>query len=253
MADGMRRGVVYACSHPQWLGEAIVSAQSVRHHMPDLRRQLFITTDLLKAAGGGVHDHFTDVIPLEKLVHDHRPRFEATLQTDLDQAVILDGDTLIVEPAYELFELLDRFDIGVAQAPQYLSPRAVAMDLYAHLPKVSLAQPEWNAGVIVARPDERFRAMIREWSRLFGISRALGFEMDQAAFRSAMVMSDLRIATLPNNYNFRAHVSQGVAGTVKILHAHGDLKAIARTINANLQMRAYGPRSDLIHGFGPKR
>lgn len=247
------RGIVYACSHPRWLGEAIVSAQSARQHMPDLRRQMFITRVALNAAAGvRLQEHFTDVTVLDALVHDHRPRFEAILQTDLDQAIVLDGDTYFVEPAYELFELLDLYDIGVAQAPQYMSPRAVAMNLYEHLPKVSLAQPEWNAGVMVARLDARFRAVIAEWSRLFGLCRSLGFNMDQAAFRSALATSDLRIATLPNNYNFRAHVSQGVAGIVKILHAHGDLPAIARTINVNPQMRAYGPRSDLIHGMTPR-
>lgn len=253
MSAGITTGIVYACSHPRWLGETILSAQSARRHMPDIRRQIFITRVAFEAAGSPpLREHFNDVIVLDEIEHVHRPRFEAIFQTTVDQALFLDGDTFFVGPVYELFELLDLYEMGVAQAPQYMSPRAVDMKLYDHLPKVSVAQPEWNAGVIVARVSDRFRGVMREWSRLFGVCRGLGFEMDQAAFRSAVATSDLRVATLPNNYNFRAHISQGVAGTVKILHAHGDLPAIARTINNNTNMRAYGPRSDLIHGMAPK-
>ncbi|MEK6216258.1 MAG: hypothetical protein N2B03_03455, partial [Boseongicola sp.] len=117
---------------------------------------------------------------------------------------------------------------------------------------VPAALPEWNTGLIVANIDMPFRSMVRRWSELFAKCQARGFNMDQAAFRSALVHSHLRIAPLPANYNFRANVPQGIAGAVKILHAHGELATIAGYINNALGIRTYTPRREHIHGFRPK-
>jgi len=248
----MKRGIVYACSHLRWFDETIVSAQSYRRHMPDLACQLFITEALLSEVGEGVREHFTDTIMIAEAGHPQRPRFEATLRTDLDQAIFIDSDTFFLAPVIELFELLDHVDIAVAQAPQYFSPKAAALGVFDKMPKVSVAQPEWNTGVIVARVDEKFHRMVQEWSVLFEKCRAVGFSMDQASFRSALVTSRLRFATLPNNYNFRANVENSLAGEVKILHAHGNLEMIGSYINVKQSMRLYTPKREEIYGFMPK-
>lgn len=248
----MNRGIVYACSHSRWIKEAIRSAQSCRQHMPDLACQLFITEALLNEIGEGVREHFSETMVLAEAAHPQRPRFEAALRTNLEQAIFIDGDTLFLSPAYELFELLDHVDIAAAQAPQYFSPQAVALGLFEMLPKVSTAQPEWNTGVIVARIDEAFRDMVQEWSTLFEKCRAAGFGMDQASFRSALTYSRLRFATLPNNFNFRANIENSLAGEVKILHAHGDLEKIGSYINAKQHMRVYTPKREEIFGFYPR-
>ena len=248
----MKRGIVYACSNQRWMAETMRSAESCRRHMPDLARELYVTETLLKEAGEKIREPFTEVVVLAETTHPHRPRFEATLQTTLDQAVFIDGDTLFLSPVYELFDLLENFDIAASLAPQYLSPRAIAAGVFDLMPKVSQAQPEWNTGVIVARVDAAFRAMVREWSALFSKCRAVPFGMDQASFRSAATHSRLRIATLPNNYNFRANIENSLAGAVKILHAHGDLEKIAGHVNSTLSMRVYRPVPGEIDGFQPK-
>ncbi len=227
----MRRGVVYACSHQRWLAETLVSAESCRRHMPELEREIYLTAPLCEAAGTDLDRHFTRVIVLEGSEHPARPRFDSVVRTTLDQALFIDGDTLFLAPVHELFELLDDFDIALAAAPQYLSPKARRLGIYEMLPPVSLAQPEWNTGVLVARMDGAFREMSKTWSGLYATTRSKGFAMDQAAMRSALVHSRLRVATLPNNYNLRALLPQLIAGDVKILHAHGDLKKIAGYIN----------------------
>jgi hypothetical protein len=220
--------------------------------MPDLPRQLFISKELIDATGESVRQHFDEVVVLDRIAHVHRPRFESFLATRFDQAIFIDGDTLFIAPVYEVFEVLDHFDIALAHAPQYLSPQGVRAGVFEALPRVSLALPEWNAGVIAARVNDGFRSMVRRWIELFGQCRAMGFHMDQAPLRSALALSALRIATLSANYNFRANIAQGIAGTVKILHAHGDLARIGEYINESLAMRIYRPDPREIHGFEPK-
>jgi hypothetical protein len=246
------RGVVFACSDQRWLGETVVSAQSFERHMPQLTRELFIPEALHRAAGGGLEQFFDRLVVLKTSEHPRRPRFDSCLRTRLEQAIFIDGDTLLLEPVPELFDLLDNFDIAVSPAPQYLSPQAVSMGIFDQLPAVPAALPEWNTGLIVANIDMPFRSMVRTWSELFAKCQASGFTMDQAAFRSALVHSRLRIAPLPANYNFRANVPQGITGVVKILHAHGELATIAGYINGARGIRTYTPRREHIHGFRPK-
>ena len=63
--------------------------------------------------------------------------------------------------------------------------------------------------------------------------------MDQPALRISLVASGLRFINLPANYNFRANFDQVITGHVKLLHAHGKLAEVAKTINVDLGIRLY--------------
>jgi hypothetical protein len=230
----------------------LISADSCRHWMPDLYRHVTVTKDLYGRVSARLAGLFSHIEVLDAPQFAQRPRFEAALHADVDEAIYIDGDTLFLAPVYELFDVLDAFDIGFAAAPQYLSPIGVKMGIHAMLPSVSTAIPEWNGGLFVARADEKFHAFITDWMSLFDKCVEAGFTLDQAALRAALVRSGLRIATLPNNYNFRALLPQSVAGEVKILHAHGELKRIGRTINESKAIRLYVPKPGDIHGYHPK-
>jgi hypothetical protein len=249
----MSWGVVYACSHRDWIAETVQSSLSFAKHMPDLERHLFIPAALLDQCREDLGGAFTRIICLERIAYAHRPRFESMLRLDLDQVIFIDGDTLLLAPVYELFEVLDRFDIAATIAPHLFHPKAVAGGVYEILPKVSRAIPEWNGGLLVAKKSARFRSFVVAWDESFLKCIKLGYPLDQASLRSAIVASDLRVATLPNIYNFRANVQQTVRGKVRILHAHGDLQAIAKTINATSALRHYLPDKTLIHGFRPPK
>ena len=254
----MRRGVVYACSHRDWIAETIRSSLSFARHMPDLERHLFIPAALLREChdelgNEGPGQAFTRIVALERIAYSHRPRFESMLRLELDQVIFIDGDTLLLMPVYELFDVLDHFDLAATIAPQLFHPAGIAAGIYDILPKISMAIPEWNGGLLVARRSARFREFVIAWDKLFLKSIQAGYLLDQASLRCAIATSELRVATLANIYNFRAHLQQTVRGRVRILHAHGDLPAIAETINASAKLRHYQPDKALIHGFWPAK
>ncbi|MEZ6127970.1 MAG: hypothetical protein R3C59_04765 [Planctomycetaceae bacterium] len=230
---------VYACSAPMLLEEFVRSAESFRRHMPHVPRCLWTTRDI--DAGSLPDDAFTAMRQIPNAAHQHRPRFEAMLECTAERSVFLDGDTWLCEPVDDLFAVLDHFDIALAAAPQYLHSEAVRSGIYDHLPHVSAAIPEWNGGVIAARVTERFREFVRRWSELFDLCRQRGYDLDQAALRVALATSDLRVVTLPNNYNFRTMMPQVVKGRVKILHAHGNLPTIAARVNSSDAVRVWTP------------
>jgi hypothetical protein len=249
----MRRGVVYACSHPDWIAETVRSALSFAKHMPDIERHFFIPTPLLEKCRGDLGEAFTKVISLDRIEIAHRPRFESMRCAELDQMIFIDGDTLLLAPVYELFDVLGQFDIGATIAPQLFHGDAARIGIYDMLPKVSMAIPEWNTGLLVVGNTDLIRDFVPAWKALYDKCTKLGFEMDQPSFRSAIATSKLRIATLANIYNIRANVEQVIRGYVRILHAHGDLPAIAKTINATPALRHYLPDMSLIHGFRPPK
>lgn len=247
------RGVIYACSHDTWLGETIRSALSVKKVMPDLERRLYITENLLSDYKQILESAFTKVIPLQHTIFRHRPRLDACIENTLDRAIFIDSDTLILQPLDDLFQVLDDFDIALCLAPQLHHSNAIDGDLHSHLPLVSMALAEFNAGLIVANNTAKFRTFIRSWMQLFKICLDQKYAMDQVALRVALAKSELRIATLPNNYNFRVNVPQSVAGMVKILHGHGELEEIAKFINQQESIRLYAPPAHLIHGMKPRK
>ncbi|MEZ6127967.1 MAG: hypothetical protein R3C59_04750 [Planctomycetaceae bacterium] len=217
--------------------------------MPDARRILYATADVASELRDAAA--FQDVRVVENPQHRHRPRFESMLHCTADRAFFIDGDTLLMEPIDELYELLDHFDVALASAPQQFHSQAVAKQIYDKLPRVSSAIPEWNSGVIAARISDRFRTFVRRWSDLFAVCQQHGYTMDQPALRSAPGTSDLRIATIPANYNFRANMPQTIKGKIKLLHAHGDLPKITGYINRSENLRMNTPRQGEINGFSP--
>jgi hypothetical protein len=247
----MKRGVVYACSNEKWMRETVESAISFATLMPDLARELYGPRALLDNCRfpDGL---FTKVVKLDKVQIEHRPRFESFLQTTLDEVLFLDGDTHLVEPIYDVFDLLRHFDAGLTIAPQLHSRLAFDKGVHKHMPSVSLALAEYNGGFIAAKNNARFKSFVMRWIDYFITCLAHDFSLDQASLRVAVATSDMRIATLPANYNFRAHVPQVIGGRVKLLHAHAELKEIAKTINQTENFRNYQPDPSLTYGFFPR-
>src|SRR5664279_693785 len=101
-AQSTGRGIVYACSDARWLPETVRSAESCRHFMPDLQRELYLTRELapdINRFAGLFHK-----VVVVEAAYPTRPRFEAALQTELTEAILLDGDTLFLASVQEPFD-----------------------------------------------------------------------------------------------------------------------------------------------------
>ena len=249
-----RRATVYACSNAGRLAELKRSAASAARYMPALPRMLYLTSPLESDLDSyaGLTELFAQIELIESARHPHRSRFEALARCDAEEALFIDCDTLFLDDISELFEVLSHFDIGLALAPQLFHDEAQHKGIYAALPAVSDAIPEWNSGLLVTRLTPAFRAFAARWSALLRLCEAQGYRRDQPALRSAVAESELRVAAISSNYNFRAHMRQSLRGMVKILHAHGDLEQLALIVNAATGLRHYSPpRAPIDYGYEP--
>lgn len=154
---------------------------------------------------------------------------------DTGKLLYLDTDTYLVEPVPELFDLLDHFDIAVAHAP------------WRETNPVGLAPcfPEFNCGVIAFRCNDDTRQFFAMWHDEFmrdynngAYKKIVGFFPSQPSFRKTLYYSNLRIATLPPEYNWRgigyAH------GKIKILHTRTSFLEVNKYVNATTEPRVFG-------------
>lgn len=137
------------------------------------------------------------------------------------KVLLLDSDTYMCEPAPELFDMLDRFDLCFAHAPGHRTAAA-----QAHIPN---AFPEPQIGVLAIKNTVAVREM---WRATYAL-QAEGIETDQAALRQALWFnSGLRFAVLPCEYNFRFQFGGQLRDRVKILHGHASAEEYPRIANA---------------------
>jgi hypothetical protein len=240
------RGVIYVAFGQKYVSEALVSAASLKRHMPELPVTLFSDADIAcPDVDQVVRAQPDDSLPgcAAKIRHVAASPYEQTL--------FLDTDTYVCGDLGELFALLDAFHLAAAHAPT----RAVY-----EIETVPDSFPEFNTGVILFRRSPAVEAVLSSWADLFSRHRErLDRETmrwlhpadrrwhalnDQGAFREALYRSRLRVATLPPEYNCRFSVPGFVDGPVRILHGRGvDLAAIATAINAVNNRRGYQERA----------
>jgi hypothetical protein len=85
------------------------------------------------------------------------------------------ADTYSAAPCYEVFDLLDRFELAVAHAP---------LRAYFHLPpSCPFAFPEVNTGVIACRNTSAFHALVANWIEIFESQPDLEYDQLRSARR----------------------------------------------------------------------
>jgi hypothetical protein len=238
----MLQGVIYIATGPKYIDAARKSAASLKAANPSIHVTAFSDepissphvddTVMIDGAAGGrqaaaVTNHAKRIQAvgqskgmLNKVYYMGRSPYERTL--------FLDSDTYVAGDITDLFSLLDRFDIAVAHAP-HRSPRSPAeQKRFQEIPSGFVVM---NTGVILFKKSERTDAFFFEWLRL--CQEEYIDCNDQASFRAALYHSDLRIATLTPEYNYRFRKRLCINGSLKILHGrHPDLPLVASQARA---------------------
>jgi hypothetical protein len=242
----MDRGVIYVAFGQEYLSEVLVSAASVKRHMPDLPITVFCDREVARPDV----DQIIAVEP-DASFFGCAAKIPHIAASPYEQTLFLDSDTYVCADLAELFALLDVFDLAAAHAPS----RAIY-----EVEGVPDSFPEFNTGVILFRRSPEMRQVLSDWADLYlrhlerddrGALRWLQPAdrrwhrlNDQGAFREALYRSNLRVATLPPEYNCRFTAPGFVDGPVRILHGRGaDLSRVAAEINAITTRRGYEERS----------
>jgi hypothetical protein len=243
------RGIIYIVVGKRYLQRAEISAYSLKKIMPDLPITLFSSN---KASS----PYFDNVILINEEIENssfRSPKIPYFLRSPYDYTLFLDADTYICSEFYELFNLLNYFDIAVAHDTFRLHTMndAALGDIIRQIPE---SYPMFNTGVILFRNSTSIKSLFEKWLLTFedncDLIRNSGgnYFGDQTAFREAIYSSDVRIATLAPEYNCRFNHPVFLNSKVKILHGvNRNMIAVEHEMNSKDGNRVFLPSLGIIH------
>lgn len=186
-----RCGVVYVATGEGYVEAARLSALSLRRDNPELPVVLFSDRPI---EARGEANPFSAVHPVPN--PHRRSKVDYMSHSPFERTLYLDADIRVFADLSEIFGLLDRFDVALAHA-HARNRRGTNTRWRVAVPR---AFPQFNSGVFAWRRSETTDAFLRDWHDAFHTS---GFRKDQVTLRELLWLSELRIATLPPEYNVR--------------------------------------------------
>lgn len=234
--------VFYILSGEKYIDLARKSAMSVSMHMPDVERILFTPDDNIENG-----QEFSRVIPLPKrcwplwyldCLNYLSIALDILKDMGLEKLLYLDADTFMVEPVYELSQLLDKFDLVAAHAPGRVTCKTVhpMPDCF----------PELNIGVMGLYNKPPLRRFVNHCFGWYYNNQLIYGENDQGSLREGLYRffdDDFRFYVLPPEYNVRP-LGTGcfLKGKARIIHSNSpNILDMAASVNADIGMRVWKP------------
>jgi len=206
----MSRSFFWVACGDQYVAEAIEYAKRAKRFMPDIGR--FLLTDKRIRS----HGVFNPVKAIswredEPWFLKNVRYYNLALQEmdEVERIVALDTDAYLLAPAYELFDVLDRFDfVGAHEGPRRTG-RTVN--------PIPDAFSEFNVGVLAFRNNERVRGLFARWLKMYEENVDVYGDNDQSSLREAIWLdeSGLQIHVMPPEFNCRFHFGTYVHGQVR--------------------------------------
>ena len=207
------RGVLYIVvgDRPLFKNGAARSAASLKRVMPDMPIALVSETEI-----DGPFDHHipiaeTDPAKIAPGAVPCRAKIIGMKQTPFEQTLYIDADTTVLADMGEVFELLDGFDMALAQAQGRVS---------FDFDEVPASFPEFNCGVIAYRSTPAVDSFLDDWLVEYdALIPQRPKTQDQPSFRRVTYRTPgLRIATLTSEFNRKFDTAGYVKGPIRLLH-----------------------------------
>jgi hypothetical protein len=188
-----RDGLLWIAFGERYVSEAEHSARSAAAAAPMLARALLADRE----PATGVFDVVRRIEP------GHiRAKVDFLAESPFARTLYLDSDTRVVGELADVFELLARCDVALAHDFARKRQRfAREIPAYAAIP---YAFPEMNGGVLLYSRASAAIQFLERWRELFHQWKHVTQGWDQATLRIALWQCDLRLCTLPPEYNVRS-------------------------------------------------
>lgn len=207
----MSKGILYVATQRAesntlpYIEEANESVKITKQVMPGVETAVY--TNRPEAVVG-----FDHIIPIKGARCTYLDKPIGVQQTPFDRTLFLDTDIVLLRPVWELFDLLDAFDLAAAHSENRCCYKVDCPESF----------PELNTGVIVYNRNaiECFKV----WEKIYTAQRdgePHGSKPhDQPSFRKALYKSGLKSTILMPEYNMRTIFATYVGGNgqIKILH-----------------------------------
>ena len=192
----MDRGVLYIAFNENFLKEALISAESVKKHCPDMNITIYSDIEV----SSKYVDNYAKISPKHI-----RSKVDFIHTTPYEKTIFLDSDTIIDHDISEMFDILEKYDMAIchdlARKRKYVSEQ---IPEYSKIPYVF---SEVNPGVVVFKKNERVMKFFEDWRKLFYkyFSRN---PYEQPTFRTALWHSDVKLYIMPVEFNIRSKANR---------------------------------------------
>lgn len=191
--DGIETcGVIYIATGKKYIQSAILSARSLAKRSPGIKIHLFANWKECGLDYSNGCEPFSSIESVEQV--PYHLKVDCMRRTPFDRTILIDADTRIVADIRSVFSILDRFDIAMSHAQERVKR---IKKWHVAVPD---SFPEFNSGVIAYKKNEKVYDLLEKWQIDYHTARSRN---DQMTLREALWLSDLRIATLPPEYNIR--------------------------------------------------
>lgn len=198
----MERGILYIATGERYTREAQQSAESVRNNV---EYPISIFTDCASATG----DVFTHVFEIESEAEGYHNKIKYMRESPFEKTLFLDTDTHINSDISGIYEILEKYDIGIAHDPSHNTHT---------IPSVPESFPEYNTGVILYKNNQRVSNLLEAWDDFYmGMGNEYNSK-DQPAFRRALYQTDIEFVTITREWNCFYNFPGYIAEPPKILH-----------------------------------
>lgn len=216
-----------------YIEEGARAAATLKEHMPDVTTCLFTCSDFKEGFDrvGTVSSRRGNEGWYTTLVRWCRECLE--LIPDEEKCLYFDTDIYIISPLYDLYNLLDKYDIIATHAPARYTQPLTPMPI--DIPK---AFPELNIGVLGFRNNETVKELFADWASR-QVSGKYG-NNDQRSLRAALWESDAKLYVFPPEYNFRFGFGGFLGRPAKVLHGRSeDWDILTEEVGSRVVMKSW--------------
>lgn len=199
-----------------YIQEANQSALSVKECMPDVDQYLLVSG--LELPTRQYSKYYMNFVYWLNLSLDILGQY--------DKLLYLDTDIYMAHPIYDIFHLLDKFDLASTHAPA-----RIIFDTQSSVPDCFT---ELNTGVLAFNNNSNIRQLFHRWLELYTDD----YENDQTPLRQALWELGTSHYVMPPEYNLRFNSGAQVTGDVKLFHGRNkNLRQLVDKINSSKKIR----------------
>lgn len=202
------KGFVYVATGKKYLDEAIFSVAHLKKHHPDVPIAVYTDEpDYIKAKSSD----FDHIIVVDKPFFSWRDKL-LMRNTPFEKTIFVDTDTLCIMPMYELFDLLDNFEM-------LINSNAEGYQNQIDNKYTNSAFPEFNTGLICFRKSLLMeKKFFERWEELYVKYESIKLPEDQVSFRVLISTGLIKYCWIPAAYNFFIYFPAYTAIPVRLMH-----------------------------------
>jgi hypothetical protein len=209
--------------------------------------QVTLVSDQAHAINSDIFDRIITIPPINQNVDPNHVGYLKKIKgmsvSPYEWTLFVDSDTRFGDSVWEVFSVLNDYDLAVASAPYRARVSNISFEQFVK--RKNLFLPALNTGVVGFNNSDKIKKFFSIWENIF-LEKAPDngeYFSDQTVFREALAKSEVRPMVLPPEYNFRIGLPQQIHGLVKIFHGRPKQgwKRHIEIVNSSQDYRLYLP------------